>query len=100
MKIAPYSPERGFLSQIREQAVRAAACGDPLTDVPDKCSRNKARRRFAKDRGPQTARPGGHSMNAYPAALQFFWEGWLGRQDSNLGSRDQNPVPYRLATPQ
>src|SRR3954454_1664982 len=25
--------------------------------------------------------------------------GWLGRQDSNLGSRDQNPLPYRLATP-
>src|SRR6185503_8255193 len=23
----------------------------------------------------------------------------LGRQDSNLGSRDQNPLPYRLATP-
>ena len=27
-------------------------------------------------------------------------EEWLGRQDSNLGSRDQNPLPYRLATPQ
>ena len=26
-------------------------------------------------------------------------DGWLGRQDSNLGSRDQNPLPYRLATP-
>jgi hypothetical protein len=25
---------------------------------------------------------------------------WLGRQDSNLGSRDQSPLPYRLATPQ
>ena len=25
--------------------------------------------------------------------------GWLGRQDSNLGSRDQNPLPYHLATP-
>src|SRR5690606_34020698 len=24
---------------------------------------------------------------------------WLGRQDSNLRSRDQNPLPYRLATP-
>ena len=23
----------------------------------------------------------------------------LGRQDSNLGSRDQSPLPYRLATP-
>ncbi len=27
-------------------------------------------------------------------------EGWLGRLDSNQGSRDQNPMPYRLATPQ
>ena len=27
-------------------------------------------------------------------------ESWLGRQDSNLGSRDQNPLPYHLATPQ
>ena len=26
--------------------------------------------------------------------------GWLGRQDSNLRSRDQSPMPYRLATPQ
>jgi hypothetical protein len=26
--------------------------------------------------------------------------GVLGRQDSNLGSRDQNPLPYHLATPQ
>ena len=25
---------------------------------------------------------------------------WLGRLDSNQGSRDQNPMPYRLATPQ
>ena len=24
---------------------------------------------------------------------------WLGRLDSNQGSRDQNPLPYRLATP-
>jgi hypothetical protein len=29
-----------------------------------------------------------------------FSKTWLGRQDSNLGSRDQNPLPYRLATPQ
>jgi site-specific DNA recombinase len=26
--------------------------------------------------------------------------GWLGREDSNLRSRDQNPLPYHLATPQ
>ena len=24
---------------------------------------------------------------------------WLGREDSNLRSRDQNPLPYHLATP-
>ncbi len=26
-------------------------------------------------------------------------EEWLGREDSNLRSRDQNPLPYHLATP-
>ena len=26
-------------------------------------------------------------------------ESWLGREDSNLRSRDQNPLPYHLATP-
>lgn len=25
---------------------------------------------------------------------------WLGREDSNPRSRDQNPLPYHLATPQ
>ena len=29
-----------------------------------------------------------------------FKENWLGRLGSNQGSRDQNPLPYRLATPQ
>src|SRR6476620_10034859 len=32
--------------------------------------------------------------------LCHLLKGWLGRQDSNLGSRDQSPLPYRLATPQ
>ena len=27
-------------------------------------------------------------------------EDWLGREDSNLRSRDQNPLPCHLATPQ
>src|SRR6266511_6257565 len=31
---------------------------------------------------------------------ELIGEGVLGRQDSNLGSRDQNPLPYHLATPQ
>ncbi len=30
----------------------------------------------------------------------FKCTGWLGREDSNLRSRDQNPLPCRLATPQ
>src|SRR5579885_383141 len=40
-----------------------------------------------------------------PAAMttaaigDWVTSGWLGRQDSNLGSRDQNPLPYHLATP-
>ena len=33
------------------------------------------------------------------AAIEVSVTGRLGRQDSNLGSRDQNPLPYRLATP-
>ncbi len=33
----------------------------------------------------------------HPATRAGFW--WLGRQDSNLRSRDQNPLPYPLATP-
>ena len=40
---------------------------------------------------------GGRGSNAL---LSYRRKAWLGRQDSNLGSRDQNPLPYRLATPQ
>jgi hypothetical protein len=29
-----------------------------------------------------------------------LFKAWLGLQDSNLGWRDQNPLPYRLAKPQ
>ena len=29
-----------------------------------------------------------------------LYKTWLGRRDSNPRSWDQNPVPYRLATPQ
>ena len=39
---------------------------------------------------------GGRGSNAL---LSCRRKAWLGRQDSNLGSRDQNPLPYRLATP-
>src|SRR5262245_42363812 len=33
------------------------------------------------------------------AGFRFMGRKVLGRQDSNLGSRDQNPLPYHLATP-
>ena len=41
----------------------------------------------------------------YPAIMSAIYINmikrlWLGRLDSNQGSRDQNPVPYHLATPQ
>jgi hypothetical protein len=42
-------------------------------------------------------------VGTFARALRCFYINdlvWLGRQDSNLGSRDQNPLPYRLATPQ
>jgi hypothetical protein len=32
--------------------------------------------------------------------IQWKSANWLGRQDSNLGWRNQNPLPYHLATPQ
>ena len=32
--------------------------------------------------------------------VQIFLKSWLGHQDSNLGSPDQNRMPYRLAMPQ
>jgi hypothetical protein len=51
-----------------------------------------------------------HLLAHFRAISGLFGEGleiaraaatsWLGRQDSNLGSRDQNPMPYHLATPQ
>src|SRR5918999_1141650 len=48
--------------------------------------------------------PRGSSWTARTTAARGVrvtrWESWLGREDSNLRSRDQNPLPYRLATPQ
>ena len=41
----------------------------------------------------------GHGGRGSNALLSCRRKAWLGRQDSNLGSRDQNPLPYRLATP-
>ena len=35
-----------------------------------------------------------------PVCSARRFRGWLGRQGSNLGWRDQNPLPYHLATPQ
>src|SRR5690606_32534242 len=49
---------------------------------------------------PAGARKDGTKDSASPAKSMICLERWLGRQDSNLGSRDQNPLPYRLATPQ
>ena len=42
---------------------------------------------------------GGHDDCCDRGVAHVGWDRWLGRQDSNLGSRDQNPLPYRLATP-
>ncbi len=76
---APRAP-RG--SPSRPCAGRAA--GRRRRAAPSACgcrARRRARRRRSagRSRGPRRC--------------------WLGRQDSNLGSRDQNPLPYRLATP-
>ena len=45
------------------------------------------------------AEPGGQD-DSCELRIWVTAERWLGRQDSNLGSRDQNPLPYHLATPQ
>ena len=46
------------------------------------------------------AEPSGHDHRGKSGRHRPCPRRWLGRQDSNLGSRDQNPLPYRLATPQ
>ncbi len=35
-----------------------------------------------------------------PTEASFLLFMWLGYKDSNLGWRNQNPLPYRLAIPQ
>ena len=49
---------------------------------------------------PGIARDHGVSRRGMEPLLTCRCGAWLGRQDSNLGSRDQNPLPYHLATPQ
>ncbi len=39
-------------------------------------------------------------ISTHGVKLNFTRNDWLGRLDSNQRSRDQNPMPYRLATPQ
>ena len=51
----------------------------------------------------KTVRKFGREFNPSLKDIKSFYNQylvWLGRQDSNLGSRDQRPLPYRLATPQ
>ena len=45
-------------------------------------------------------RRGNTGESVRPLCGRTFAGEKLGRQDSNLGSRDQNPLPYHLATPQ
>jgi hypothetical protein len=46
------------------------------------------------------SRVGDSSVSYRPAAKMPHEEKWLGWLDSNQRSRDQNPLPCRLATPQ
>ena len=82
----------------RRAGRRRAARGrldDPVHHPPAEQRVEVLRRRRAHAR----AEPGGHArrLRGRRAHLARIV---LGRQDSNLGSRDQNPLPYHLATPQ
>ena len=71
-----------------------AASSDPVDHPPPQQRVEVLRRRALHAR----ADPSGHHNCC--ELVRHVSEKWLGRQDSNLGSRDQNPLPYRLATPQ
>ena len=67
---------------------------DPVDHPPAEHRVQVLRRRALHAR----ADPGGHHDCC--ELVCHVRKKWLGRQDSNLGSRDQNPLPYHLATPQ
>ena len=79
----------------RVGADRPGGLDDPVHHPPAEQRVEVLRRRRAHAR----AKAGGEHDSCGILAGSFR-EDLLGRQDSNLGSRDQNPLPYHLATPQ
>jgi hypothetical protein len=51
-------------------------------------------------RGARVWVPRAGSMRSWSGGAREMASAWLGRQDSNLGSWIQSPLPYRLATPE
>ena len=98
----------GFGGDVLEEVARLRRCDDyepldarparridhPVDHAPPEQRMQVLRRRALHAR----ADPSGHHNCC--ERFRHVREKWLGRQDSNLGSRDQNPLPYRLATPQ
>ena len=76
-------------------AAGARRLDDPVDHPPAEQRVEVLRRRALHAR----ADSGGHH-DCCERRLPCIRKRWLGRQDSNLGSRDQNPLPYHLATPQ
>ena len=98
---APRRPARRTTMRCRErQPPRAATgrAGAPPRAPSPPCAAQ------GSDGGASEAWNASGSRGLRPSRLQRVSsasavERWLGRQDSNLGSRDQNPLPYHLATP-
>src|SRR3954462_6391294 len=89
----------------RLAALDLAGMGAPFSPLPN--VRIRANVRSAKhqinatgERRTPARRKPEQRDHAASWRLEFPAKRWLGRQDSNLGWRDQNPLPYRLATPQ
>ena len=74
---------------IERMALDLEPDGEPGLRRPD---RGHLRARITRDHGL--------SRRGIEPLLRYRRRAWLGRQDSNLGSRDQNPLPCHLATPQ
>ena len=107
--------ERPLLNRDRRSPGNAV--GRVRRGDDDERLRRRAGARPRRSSPPSAARGAGAGASARPTACACpglrpsrrlralrgsgTWSArWLGRQDSNLGSRDQNPLPYHLATPQ
>ena len=90
----PSTAAQGTVIARPVSITHARTDGAPISRVARVAQRVAAAHASAAPSPPRTATIG---LGGYRATRT---REELGRQDSNLGSRDQNPLPYRLATPQ